>query len=118
MKTAAEAGDRDAFLRLDRQFHERIWSLAHDSQLEHILRFLSTPYFAFIATLSTYVVSDVRRVYRSHEEYLNVLRTTDPEVVQRTVQRIHEELAVGVLADIRWAQSEMPGQIFAIEDGD
>jgi DNA-binding GntR family transcriptional regulator len=118
MKTAAKAGDRDSFLLLDRQFHERIWSLAHDSQLEHILRFLSTPYFAFIASVSTYVVSDLREVCRSHEHYLGVLRSSDPEVVQKRVQQIHEELAVGVLADIRRVQSEMPGEIFDIEDSD
>ena len=118
MKAAAKTGDLDGFLRLDHQFHERIWSLAHDSQLEHILRFLSTPYFAFIASVSTYVVSDVRKVCRSHEQYLEVLRTLDPEVVQKRVQEIHEDLAVGVLADIRRAQSEMPGRIFDIEDSD
>ena len=118
MKAAAKAGDREAFLRLDRQFHERIWSLAHDSQLEHILRFLSTPYFAFIASVSTYVVSDVRKVCRAHEEYLDVLQGSDPEVVQKKVQEIHEMLAVRMLADIRRAQAEMPGQIFDIEDSD
>ena len=118
MKKATKAGDLDGFLRLDRQFHERIWSLAHDSQLEHILRFLSTPYFAFIASVSTYVVSDVRKVCRAHEEYVEVLRKSDPEVVQKRVQQIHEALAVGVLADIRRAQAEMPGQIFDIEDSD
>lgn len=118
MKTAAEKGDPDTFLKLDHQFHERIWSLAHDSQLEHILRFLSTPYFAFIASVSTYVVSDVLKVYRAHAEYVDVLRSSDPELVQRKVQEIHEALAVGVLADIRRAQAETPGQIFDIEDSD
>jgi DNA-binding GntR family transcriptional regulator len=118
MKAAAEAVDRDAFLRLDREFHQRIWALAHDNQLEHILRFLSTPYFAFIASVSTYVVSDVRKVCRSHEQYLNVLRSSDPEAVQKRVQKIHEALAVWVLADIRRAQAEMPGHIFDIEDSD
>jgi DNA-binding GntR family transcriptional regulator len=112
MNAAAEAVDRDAFLRLDREFHQRIWTLAHDSQLEHILRFLSTPYFAFIASVSTYVVSDVLKVCRAHEQ------TSDPEAVQKRVQKIHEALAVGVLADIRRAQAEMPGHIFDIEDSD
>jgi DNA-binding GntR family transcriptional regulator len=118
MKAAAGTGDLDAFLQLDHQFHEMIWSLAHDSQLEHILRFLSTPYFAFIASVSTYVVSDVRKVYRAHEEYVEVLRGSDPELVQKRVQEIHEKLAVGVMADIRRARNEMPGQIFDIEDSD
>jgi DNA-binding GntR family transcriptional regulator len=118
MKAAAETGDLDAFLRLDYQFHEQIWSLAHDSQLEHILRFLSTPYFAFIASVSTYAVSDVLKVGRAHEEYVKTLRDSDPELVQKGVQEIHEALAVGVLADIRRAQSEIPGQIFDIEDSD
>ena len=117
MQTAAESGDRDAFLRLDQGFHELIWSAAADKQLEHILRFLSTPYFAFIARLSTYVVSDMRRVGGAHEEYVEALRAGDPELVQKRVQRIHEVLAVGVLADIRRARDEMPGEIFDIEDG-
>ncbi len=116
MKRAAESKDLDAFLQLDHKFHQLIWSFAHDSQLEHILRFLSTPYFAFIASVSTYVVSDVRKVCKAHEEYVDVLRCGDPELVQKRVQQIHEALAVGIMADIRRAQDEMPGQIFDIEE--
>lgn len=118
MRAAAERGDRDAFLKLDLEFHELIWSFALDNQLEHILRFLSTPYFAFIASVSTYVVSDMRRVCGAHEEYVEVLKAGDPELVQKRVQQIHEVLAVGVLADIRRAQDEKPGEIFDIEDSD
>jgi DNA-binding GntR family transcriptional regulator len=118
MRESTETGDLDAFRRLDRQFHERIWSLAHDTQLEHILRYLATPYFAFIASVSTYVVSDVRQVCRAHEEYVEVLRSSDPELVQKIVQEIHEALAVRMLADFRRAQAEMPAQILDIEDDD
>ena len=118
MKAAAEGGDLDAFLRLDRGFHEHVWTLAHDNQLEYILRFLSTPYFAFIASVSTYVVSDVRKVCRAHEEYAEVLRTGDPELVQRRVQAIHEALAVEILKDIRRMEEEMPGQILEIKESD
>lgn len=118
MKAAAEQGDLDSFLRLDRGFHELVWTLAHDNQLEYILRFLSTPYFAFIASVSTYVVSDVRKLCRAHEEYADVLRTGDPELVQRRVQAIHEALAVGILEDILRMAAEMPGEILEIKESD
>jgi DNA-binding GntR family transcriptional regulator len=118
MKVAAETGDSTAFLSLDRKFHELIWALAQDDQLEHILRFLSTPYFAFVASVSTLLLSDVSKVGRAHEKYLNALRSGDPEQVQKKVQEIHEGLAVGFMADLRRAQAAMPGQIFKLEDGD
>jgi len=118
MKEAAESGELSAFLNLDRKFHELIWTLADDDQLEYILRFLSTPYFAFVASVSTFLLSDVSKVCRAHEKYLNALRSGDPEQVQKKVQEIHEALAVGFMADIRRAQAEKPGQIFEIEDGD
>ena len=38
---------------------------------------------------------------RAHRQYVNVLKERDPELVQRSVQQIHEGLAVGILADIR-----------------
>ena len=118
MKVAAETGDLGAFIKLDRNFHELIWTLADDDQLEYILRFLSTPYFAFVASVSTLLLSDVSKVYRVHEKYLNALRAGDPEVVQKKVQELHEGLAVGFMADIRRAQAAMPGKIFKLEDGD
>lgn len=118
MKRAAETKDLSGFLALDRKFHEFIWRLADDSQLEYVLRFLSTPYFAFVASVSTFLLSDVRKVYRAHEKYLKALRGGRPEQVQRKVQEIHEGLAVGLMADIRRAQDAMPGQIFKLEDSD
>jgi DNA-binding GntR family transcriptional regulator len=118
MRQAADAGSLENFLDLDHKFHERVWELAGDKQLIHILRFLSNPYFAFIASVSTYVFSDLRRVWRAHKLYVDVLRERDPELVQKRVQEIHEGLAVGILADIRRAQAESPEQIFRIEDGD
>lgn len=118
MKAAGEAGGLDTFLDLDHKFHERVWELAGDKQLIHILRFLSNPYFAFIASVSTYVFSDLRRVWRAHKQYVNGLRERDPELVQKRVQEIHEGLAVGILADIRRAQADHPEQIFSIEDGE
>ena len=118
MKAASESGELDTFLDLDRKFHELIWKLAHDSQLEHILRFLSTPYFAFIAGISTFIFSDVRKVCRAHRDYVKALRIGDPDQVQRTVQAIHESLATAVLADIRRVQQERPGQFFDIVESD
>ena len=52
----------------------------------------------------------------AHKKYVEVLRKGDPEIVQNKVQKIHEALAVGVLADIRRMQAEMPGHIFDIQD--
>jgi DNA-binding GntR family transcriptional regulator len=118
MKAAAKAGELSAFLHLDRKFHELIWRLAEDDQLEYILRFLSTPYFAFVASVSTLLLSDINKVYRAHEKYLSALKTGQPEAVQKKVQEIHEGLAAGFMADIRRAQDAMPGQIFKLEDGD
>jgi DNA-binding GntR family transcriptional regulator len=118
MKVAAETRDLTAFIKLDRKFHELIWTLADDAQLEYILRFLSTPYFAFVASISTLLLSDVSKVYRAHEMYLNALKVGHPEQVQKKVQEIHEGLAVGFMADIRRAQTAMPGRIFRLEDGD
>jgi DNA-binding GntR family transcriptional regulator len=118
MQAAAESGDLDSFLQRDRAFHERVWTLAHDNQLEHILRFLSTPYFAFIASVSTYVVSDVRKVYGAHEQYAEVLRTGDPELVQKKVQAIHEALAVDILHDLRRVTAKMPGETLVIRESD
>jgi DNA-binding GntR family transcriptional regulator len=74
MRLAVEEGDLDVFLQNDRAFHSLVWTIARDSQLEYILRFLSTPYFAFIASVSTYLVSDVRKVLLSHEAYLKALQ--------------------------------------------
>ena len=68
MKAAAAAGELSAFLHLDRKFHELIWTLAEDDQLEYVLRFLSTPYFAFVASVSTLLLSDITKVYRAHEK--------------------------------------------------
>jgi DNA-binding GntR family transcriptional regulator len=116
MKAAAKSSDLTAFLNLDRTFHEFIWTLAGDDQLEYILRFLSTPYFAFVASVSTLFLSDVSKVCRAHEKYLNALKTGEPEQIQKKVQEIHEGLAEGFMADIRRAQAEMPGQIFELED--
>ena len=118
MKAAAVAGELSAFLNLDRKFHELIWALAEDDQLEYILRFLSTPYFAFVASVSTLLLSDINKVFRAHEKYLSALRTGQPEQVQKKVQEIHESLAAGFMSDIRRAQSALPGQIFKLEDGD
>jgi len=118
MKAAATAGELSAFLHLDRKFHELIWTLAEDDQLEYVLRFLSTPYFAFVASVSTLLLSDIMKVYRAHEKYLSALKAGQPEVVQKKVQEIHEGLAAGFMADIRRAQDAMPGQIFKLEDGD
>jgi len=118
MKAAADAGELSAFLGLDRKFHELIWALAEDDQLEYILRFLSTPYFAFVASISTLLLSDVSKVFRAHEKYLAALRAGQPEQVQKKVQEIHEGLAAGFMADIRRAQDATPGQIFKLEDGD
>lgn len=118
MKEAAETRDLGAFIKLDRKFHELIWTLADDDQLEYILRFLSTPYFAFVASVSTLLLSDVSKVYRAHEKYLNALRAGHPEQVQKKVQELHEGLAVGFMADIRRAQAAMPGKLFKLEDGD
>ena len=118
MKAAAETGDLTAFLNLDRKFHELIWTLAEDDQLEYILRFLSTPYFAFVASVSTLLLSDVKKVFRAHEKYLNALQSGQPDQVQKKVQEIHEALAAGFMADIRRAQEAMPGQVFTLEDGD
>src|SRR5260370_41796298 len=53
IKTAADQSDLDTFLKQDRRLHEIIWGYADDKQLEHILRFLDTPYFAYIASVST-----------------------------------------------------------------
>lgn len=118
MKAAATAGELSAFLHLDRKFHELIWTLAEDDQLEYVLRFLSTPYFAFVASISTLLLSDINKVYRAHERYLSALKAGQPEVVQKRVQEIHEGLAAGFMADIRRAQDAIPGQIFKLEDGD
>ena len=118
MKTAAETRDLSAFLALDRKFHEFIWGLADDSQLEYILRFLSTPYFAFVASVSTFLLSDVSKIYRAHEKYLQALRAGHPEHVQKKVQEIHEGLAAGLMVGIRRAQAAMPGQILKLEDSD
>ncbi len=116
MRTAVEVGDLDVFLQNDRAFHSLIWSIARDSQLEYILRFLSTPYFAFIASVSTYLVSDVRKVLLSHEAYLRALQKGTPETAQKQVQQIHEELADGILKDIRRVQRQKPGFLFLIEE--
>jgi DNA-binding GntR family transcriptional regulator len=118
MKVAADAIDLTAFLNLDRRFHELIWTLAADDQLEYILRFLSTPYFAFVASISTLLFSDVSKVYRAHENYLNVLQGGNPEQVQKKVQEIHEGLAARFMADVHRAQASMPGKIFSLEEGD
>jgi DNA-binding GntR family transcriptional regulator len=116
MKAAAKRSDLTSFLNLDRTFHELIWALAGDDQLEYILRFLSTPYFAFVASVSTLFLSDVSKVCRAHEKYLTVLRSGQPEQVQKKVQEIHEGLAAGFMTDVRRAQAAMPGQIFELED--
>ncbi len=118
MKIAAETSDLTAFIKLDRKFHELIWMLADDDQLEYILRFLSTPYFAFVASVSTLLLSDVSKVYRAHEKYLNAMRAEQPEQVQKKVQELHEGLAVGLMADIRRAQAAKPGKLFKLEDED
>jgi DNA-binding GntR family transcriptional regulator len=118
MKAAAKTRDLSAFLKLDRKFHELIWALANDDQLEYVLRFLSTPYFAFVASVSTLLLSDVSKIYRAHEKYLNALRAGQPERVQKKVQEIHEGLAMGLMADIRRAQAATPGQIFNLADID
>src|SRR5262245_33297533 len=47
MRQSAKKGDLDSFLQHDREFHARIWQLADDEYLEYILKYLSTPYFAF-----------------------------------------------------------------------
>jgi DNA-binding GntR family transcriptional regulator len=117
MKTASETMELGEFLNLDRRFHELIWSLAHDDQLEYILRFLSTPYFAFVASVSTFLLSDVSKVYRVHEQYLGALRSGDPEKVQKKVQALHEALAAGLMADIHRAQHASPGKLFEPEGG-
>ena len=116
MKNAAETEDFSGFFQLDREFHERIWTLANDDQLQYILRFLSTPYFAFIAAVSTFVVSDIRKVWRAHNDYVRILRKKRPDLVQKEIQEIHEKMAVGVLKDIRRAQAKRPGEIFDIEE--
>jgi DNA-binding GntR family transcriptional regulator len=118
MKAAERADDFDSFLRLDHEFHELVWGYAQDKQLEYILKFLSNPYFAFIASVSTYVFSDVRKVCAAHEEYVQSLRERDSELVQKRVQEIHEALAIGILADIRRAQAENPNKICNIDDND
>lgn len=117
MKVAAETKDFGRFFELDREFHERIWTMAGDDQLQYLLRFLSTPYFAFIAALSTFVVSDIRRVWRAHQEYVEALHDKREDFVQKRVQEIHEEMAVSVLKDINRAQSKHPGKIFDTRDG-
>ena len=110
MKRAVEDSDPARFLQLDREFHEVIWTFSGDVQLQYILRFLSTPYFAFVATLSTFVLTDIRRVWRAHEEYVETLRDKRPDFVQRKVQEIHERLAVSVLKDIRrFQKKDSPG---------
>ena len=77
MRAAAlENRDPDSFLRLDLEFHHCVWRVAGDRVLEYLLKFLSTPYFAFIASLSTYVFSDLEKVLRSHEQYLAALERT------------------------------------------
>jgi DNA-binding GntR family transcriptional regulator len=118
MKAAAETRDLATFLKLDRRFHELIWTLADDDQLTYVLRFLSSPYFAFVASVSTLLLSDVRKIYRAHEKYLKVLRGRHPEQVRKKVQEIHERLARGFMAGLRKAQAATPGQIFRIEDED
>lgn len=118
MKTAADTGDLAGFLRLDRKFHELIWTLAEDDQLEYILRFLSTPYFAFVASVSTLLLSDIHKVYRAHEKYLSALKAGQPELAQKKVQEIHEGLAADFMSDIHRAQEAKPGQIFKLDEGD
>lgn len=114
MKAASESDDLSEFLKLDRKFHEFIWSLADDDQLEYILRFLSTPYFAFVASVSTLLLSDVKKVYRVHEQYSTALRSGDSEKVQKKVQALHEALGAGLMADIRRAQAASPGKLFEV----
>ena len=108
MGSAAEANDLDEFLAADREFHGRIWKLAGDPQLEHILRYLSSPYFAFVARLSTFVYSDVQSIFQAHQRYLAVLTCGDPDLVQRTVQQIHEDLARDMLVAVRQREIESP----------
>lgn len=116
MKEAMEGKDLSLFLRLDRDFHEIIWAHAQDHQLQYILRFLSMPYFAFVASFSTFVASDVRRIHKAHHEYVQILKSKNPDTVQKKVQGIHERLAVDVLKDLRRLQKRSSSQIFVDEE--
>ncbi|MCI0392684.1 MAG: GntR family transcriptional regulator [Acidobacteria bacterium] len=116
MRQTAESGDMGTFLQHDRDFHARIWQLADDEYLEYILKYLSTPYFAIIATISAHIFSDPTEVYREHERYLEVLRQRNPDLAQSQTQAIHERLAENIVRDIRRKRDKMPGSIPFIED--
>lgn len=116
MKAAADTEDFDEFLRYDMEFHHRVWKLADDRQLEYILRYLSSPYFAFVARVSTYIYSDVRAILRAHHQYVKILGCSNPDEVQTTVQRMHEALAQHLLHEVRKNNAKIPHLISEQEE--
>ena len=118
MGSAAVSGDLDAFLYHDREFHLRTWKIARDEHLEYILKYLSTPYFAFIATISTHLFSDIREVYNAHIQYLEALVQRDPIFAEAKVIEIHQRLADNILRDIVKKNNELAGAILSMEDAE
>jgi DNA-binding GntR family transcriptional regulator len=114
MRAAADANDHNRFLQADFKFHTLVWKNTEDEQLQHVLRFLSTPYFAFIANVSTHLFTDIRTLCRSHEAYLDILLKRDPDLAQREITAIHQELGRNILRDIVAKEAEMSEFILGI----
>jgi DNA-binding GntR family transcriptional regulator len=116
MRKAAKMGDHDAFLDADMRFHQSVWKFAADDQLEHVLKFLSTPYFAFIANVSAHLFTDTEALCQSHERYLEFLQSKEPETVQRQVTLLHEELGQNIVRSIAAKQEHLSHSILGLDE--
>ena len=118
MKSAATAGDEEAFLQADLELHRTIWKLANRDQLYRTLNTIMNP-FIFMVARAFSARMPLKQRYRNHEVYVGTVLTTPLQEVEAAVEdyfrklfesleiEIHPHLVFSSNADLQIRTSDM-----------
>ena len=99
MKSAANAGDEEAFLQADLELHRTIWKLANRDQLYHTLHTVMIP-FSFMVERAFAARAPIKQRYRNHEAYVETILSTPLKDVEAAVEdyfrTLYEKLGIQI----------------------
>jgi len=72
--------------QFDLDFHRYIWQRSGNQMLCEMLDHLTTPLFAFISTLRSIGVEDLKDIVAPHEDLLSALKTKKASAIRRAVR--------------------------------
>ncbi len=99
MKTAANAGDEEAFLQADLELHRTIWKLSNRDQLYRTLNTVMNP-FIFMVARAFSARAPIKQRYRNHEGYIETILATPIKEVEAAVEdyfrKLYEKLGIQI----------------------